>query len=346
MLSKETIRQELDDITHKLQQKYNEKYIFGVFVLGNATYNLAEDIDELAYMMVRLPSFEEMCLRTPEIFFDEDYHNVEIIDWGVFGNFYVQQNNILIQQFLFTDYYNVNPRYKKYYENVIRPAAEDIFAYGYTARLQSAKEIALEILKSEQMCLTGLQAMEVARLALAIDLYLHNTPCEECVKLNKSMYISYLLDIKHGNTAINPDELLTQMTIPSAKNNEEPKQIKQLIGVAHKHPNLPIRVSTVDRFQGMERNIVIVSMVRSNIIQSSKNQKPDKKRYPDYGFPIQKSLGFAQSPNRLNVALSRAKRLLVIVGNKELFSQLDIYQRLFMTIEANINNKVISQEEV
>ena len=229
MLSKETIRQELDAITHKLQQKYNEKYIFGVFVLGNATYNLAEDIDELEYMMVRLPSFEEMCLRTPEIFFDEDYPNVEIIDWGVFGNFYVQQNNILIQQFLFTDYYNVNPRYKKYYENIIRPAAEDIFAYGHTARLQSAKEIALGILKSEQMCLTGLQAMEVARLALAIDLYLHNTPCEECVKLNKSMYISYLLDIKHGNTAINPDELLAQMIIPSAKNNEEPKQIKQLI---------------------------------------------------------------------------------------------------------------------
>ena len=229
MLSKETIRQELDAITHKLQQKYNEKYIFGVFVLGNATYNLAEDINELTYMMVRLPSFEEMCLRTPEIFFDEDYPNVEIIDWGVFGNFYVQQNNILIQQFLFTDYYNVNPRYKKYYENIIRPAAEDIFAYGHTVRLQNAKEIALGILKSEQMCLTGLQAMEAARLALAIDLYLHNTPCEDCVQLNKSMYISYLLDIKHGNTAINPDELLTQMIIPSAKNNEEPKQIKQLI---------------------------------------------------------------------------------------------------------------------
>ena len=229
MLSKETIRQELDDITHKLQQKYNEKYIFGVFVLGNATYNLAEDIDELSYMMVRLPSFEEMCLRTPEIFFDEDYPNVEIVDWGVFGNFYVQQNNIIIQQFLFTDYYNVNPRYKKYYENIIRPAAENIFAYGYTARLQSVKEIALEILKSEQMCLTGLQAMEAARLALTIDLYLHKTPCEDCVKLNKSMYISYLLDIKHGNTAINPNELLTQMIIPSAKNNEEPKQIKQLI---------------------------------------------------------------------------------------------------------------------
>lgn len=124
------------------------------------------------------------------------------------------------------------------------------------------------------------------------------------------------------------------------------KQIKQLRSVARAHSTLPIRVSTVDRFQGMERNIVIVSMVRSNLIQSSRNQQPDKKRYPEYGYPKQSSLGFAQSPNRLNVALSRAKRLLIIVGNKELFSTLDIYQRLFLTIEANHNNKVINQDEL
>ena len=124
------------------------------------------------------------------------------------------------------------------------------------------------------------------------------------------------------------------------------KQIKQLRTVAHSHPTLPIRVSTVDRFQGMERNIVIVSMVRSNKIQSSKNQQPDWKRYPDLGYPMQKSLGFAQSPNRLNVALSRAKRLLVIVGNRELFSSLEIYQRLFLIIETNKNNKVINQQEL
>ena len=124
------------------------------------------------------------------------------------------------------------------------------------------------------------------------------------------------------------------------------KQIKLLRTVARAHASLPIRVSTVDRFQGMERNIVIVSMVRSNIIQSSRNQQPDKKRYPELGYPKQTSLGFAQSPNRLNVALSRAKRLLVIVGNRELFSILEIYQRLFLTIEANQNNKVINQNEL
>ncbi len=124
------------------------------------------------------------------------------------------------------------------------------------------------------------------------------------------------------------------------------KQIKQLRSIAREHSSLPIRVSTVDRFQGMERNIVIVSMVRSNIIQSSRNQQPDKKRYPELGYPKQTSLGFAQSPNRLNVALSRAKRLLVIVGNKELFSNLEIYQQLFLTIESNHNNKVINQNEL
>lgn len=124
------------------------------------------------------------------------------------------------------------------------------------------------------------------------------------------------------------------------------KQIKQLRTIAHKHSTIPIRVSTVDRFQGMERNIIIVSMVRSNIIQNSKDQQPDRKRYPKYGYPKQTSLGFAQSPNRLNVALSRAKRLLVIVGNRELFSSADIYCKLFLTIQANKNNKVIKQEEL
>ena len=124
------------------------------------------------------------------------------------------------------------------------------------------------------------------------------------------------------------------------------KQIRQLRTMAFTHKGIPTRVSTVDRFQGMERNIVIVSMVRSNIIQSSKNQQPDRKRYPKYGFPEQQSLGFAQSPNRLNVALSRAKRLLVIVGNREHFSKLEIYRRLFLIIESNKNDRIVNQEEV
>lgn len=124
------------------------------------------------------------------------------------------------------------------------------------------------------------------------------------------------------------------------------KQIKQIRTLAKLHKDIPIRVSTVDRFQGMERNIIIVSMVRSHVIQAHKDDAPNFARFRKYGFPEQYSLGFAQSPNRLNVALSRAKRLLVIVGNKKHFSQHPIYEQLFKTIRNNPNNKVIEQSDL
>jgi len=73
---------------------------------------------------------------------------------------------------------------------------------------------------------------------------------------------------------------------------------------------VPVKINTVDRFQGMERNIVIVSTVRSNIqtVFGGKT-KPNT------------DSGFAKSPQRLNVALSRGKRLLIVVGNKDFFEQ-------------------------
>ena len=124
------------------------------------------------------------------------------------------------------------------------------------------------------------------------------------------------------------------------------KQIKQIRALANQHKELPIRVSTVDRFQGMERNIIIVSMVRSHVIQSHKDETPNYSRYKKYGYPEQTSLGFAQSPNRLNVALSRAKRLLIIVGNEKHFSRHPIYEQLFRTIRSNPNNKIIEQSDL
>jgi hypothetical protein len=80
---------------------------------------------------------------------------------------------------------------------------------------------------------------------------------------------------------------------------------RSLVGVG-----VPLKINTVDRFQGMERNIIIVSTVRSN-----KQTKFGGKIEPN------KDSGFAKSPQRLNVALSRARRLLIVVGNKEFFEQ-------------------------
>lgn len=69
----------------------------------------------------------------------------------------------------------------------------------------------------------------------------------------------------------------------------------------------PLKINTVDRFQGMERNIVIVSTVRAQRRLGSTQPNGDS--------------GFAKSPNRLNVALSRARRLLIVVGDRRFFEQ-------------------------
>lgn len=54
-----------------------------------------------------------------------------------------------------------------------------------------------------------------------------------------------------------------------------------------------IQISTVDAFQGAEKDIIILSCVRSK-----------------------QGLGFIDSPNRINVALTRAKHhLIVVVGH-------------------------------
>lgn len=73
---------------------------------------------------------------------------------------------------------------------------------------------------------------------------------------------------------------------------------------------VPLKIDTVDRFQGMERNIIVVSTVRSNKQTKFGGKTTDNK-----------DSGFAKSPQRLNVALSRARRLLIVVGNKEFFEQ-------------------------
>lgn len=87
--------------------------------------------------------------------------------------------------------------------------------------------------------------------------------------------------------------------------------------------NIPLRINTVDKFQGMEKNIVIVSTVRSNkqIQIDSSGRKTER---PNTNYP--KAYGFAQEHPRINVGFSRAKRLLIVVGNETHFSNKEEYR--------------------
>ena len=68
-----------------------------------------------------------------------------------------------------------------------------------------------------------------------------------------------------------------------------------------------LRIGSVDSFQGKEFDIVILSTVRSNAI----NRNHDN---------FKKVFGFLTLENRLNVAFSRSQKLLIVVGDGEMFA--------------------------
>lgn len=69
--------------------------------------------------------------------------------------------------------------------------------------------------------------------------------------------------------------------------------------------SLPITVNTIDGFQGQERDVVYLSLVRSN----PKGQ-----------------IGFLDDYRRMNVAMTRAKKLLVVVGDSATIASHEFYR--------------------
>jgi len=74
-----------------------------------------------------------------------------------------------------------------------------------------------------------------------------------------------------------------------------------------------ITVNTVDGFQGQERDIIIISLVRSN----------------DEG-----QIGFLRDLRRMNVAITRARMKLIILGDVSTMSRHPFYRRLYEYVEA------------
>ena len=72
-----------------------------------------------------------------------------------------------------------------------------------------------------------------------------------------------------------------------------------------------VQISTVDAFQGNEKDLVVLSTVRS------------------------RSIGFASDPRRINVAITRAKGQLIIVGNRNLLSKDRLWHSVLEYVSQN-----------
>lgn len=74
-----------------------------------------------------------------------------------------------------------------------------------------------------------------------------------------------------------------------------------------------VEIGSIDGFQGREKEVVIISLVRSN---------------------QENEIGFLRDTRRMNVALTRARRKLIVIGDSATISIHPFYQGLLDHFDA------------
>ena len=117
-------------------------------------------------------------------------------------------------------------------------------------------------------------------------------------RIGKTRILNERLDVG----VISPYRAQVQYLRSQLKKKEWFKPFRQLISV-----------NTVDGFQGQERDIIVISLVRSN----------------DEG-----QIGFLRDLRRMNVAITRARMKLIILGDTQTMTRHPFYRKLYEYIEA------------
>jgi regulator of nonsense transcripts 1 len=101
-------------------------------------------------------------------------------------------------------------------------------------------------------------------------------------------------------------------------------QNMQYQGTLHTKLYQAVEIASVDAFQGREKDIIVISCVRSNEHQG---------------------IGFLNDPRRLNVALTRAKYAIIIIGNPKVLCKQELWNHLLhhykengLLVEGSLNN--------
>lgn len=122
-------------------------------------------------------------------------------------------------------------------------------------------------------------------------------------KIGKDRFLEERLDVG----IISPYKVQTQYIRQQIKKREEFRPFRSVISV-----------NTVDGFQGQERDIIMISLVRSN----------------DNG-----QIGFLNDLRRMNVAMTRARMKLIIFGDKATLSYHAFYRKLIEYIDKSTDMK-------
>ena len=147
--------------------------------------------------------------------------------------------------------------------------------------------------------------------------YGENNPDDGCARYENPKEVAVIAAFLKQTYDANPYEVAIlspySAQVALIKNNKDISRIKAEKRIRFRQnnrsedesANQEVRSAhTVDSFQGNESDVVIVSLVRNNTKIPGPGERP---------------IGFLDEPNRLNVLLSRAQKLLILVGSWDFF---------------------------
>lgn len=126
------------------------------------------------------------------------------------------------------------------------------------------------------------------------------------------------------------EKLLSQFTVELSRDNigiisayaNQVNVIKERLKNRFDSDDLQEMVATLDSFQGQERDIIVYSFTRSN-------KRPNDQR----------RIGFLSELRRLNVAMSRCKKLLILIGDMKFLSSCQYFETDDVGNEIMANNE-------
>ncbi|MBL1407604.1 AAA domain-containing protein [Sphingobacterium faecale] len=89
--------------------------------------------------------------------------------------------------------------------------------------------------------------------------------------------------------------------------------IADMLTESNSKKELNVQINTIDGFQGQEKDIIYISLVRSNTAGN---------------------IGFLSDVRRMNVAMTRARKKLIVIGDSSTIGQYDFYREFFQYVES------------
>ena len=196
------------DLDKMLQEEYNkqvktygENRILGTFLIGIANYGYAELEEEVKFITIYLPSFEELCLGDLSHNKVFDNHNI-IYDLRKGYNAAADYGQIL--EVLFSNNYIITQKYKELFTTLLYNNREKIAHInernGYIKSYSYAKR-AFE--KGD--------LFEGVRISIAAKLYAEGKPANECYHIKDGIYQNYLWSCKRKQITVETDKILEEM---------------------------------------------------------------------------------------------------------------------------------------